>query len=68
MRSDQTIRKYVTAIGKLKDYYTIVCGSRPIEAREVRRLLEDFLHAYDHGSASGGRPAERVRGVPHCGG
>ena len=59
VRSYETIRKYVTAIGKLKDYYTIVCGSRPIEAREVRRLLEDFLHAYDHGSALGWAPASQ---------
>lgn len=49
-RGYETIRKYVIAIGKLKDYYALVCGSRPIEAREIGRLLEDFLHAYDHGA------------------
>lgn len=52
-RSYETLRKYVTAIGKLKDYYTLVCGSRAIEAREISRLLEDFLHAYDHGAVLG---------------
>ena len=56
-RGYETIRKYVIAIGKLKDYYTLVCGSRPLEAREIGRLLEDFLHAYDHGSVLGWAPA-----------
>jgi len=56
-RSYETIRKYVIAIGKLKDYYTFVCKSRPIEAREISRLLEDFLHAYDHGAVLGWAPA-----------
>lgn len=56
-RSYETIRKYVIAIGKLKDYYTFVCNSRPIEAREISRLLEDFLHAYDHGAVLGWPPA-----------
>lgn len=59
VRSYETIRKYVTAIGKLKDYYTFVCSSRPIEAREIRRLLEDFLHAYDHGSVLGWAPSSQ---------
>lgn len=59
VRSYETIRKYVTAIGKLKDYYTFVCSSRPIEAREIRRLLEDFLHAHDHGSVLGWAPSSQ---------
>lgn len=58
-RSYETLRKYVTAIGKLKDYYTFVCGSRPIEAREISRLLEEFLHAYDHGSVLGWAPSSQ---------
>uniref|UniRef100_UPI0035B0285C tyrosine-type recombinase/integrase n=1 Tax=Hylemonella sp. TaxID=2066020 RepID=UPI0035B0285C len=58
-RSYETLRKYVTAIGKLKDYYTLVCASKPIEAREIGRLLEDFLHAYDHGTVLGWAPSSQ---------
>lgn len=58
-RGYETIRKYVIAIGKLKDYYALVCGSRPIEAREIGRLLEDFLHAYDHGAVLGWAPSSQ---------
>lgn len=59
VRSYETIRKYVAAIGKLKDYYTLVCSNRPIEAREIKRLLEDFLYAYDHGTVLGWAPSSQ---------
>lgn len=57
--SYETLRKYVTAIGKLKDYYTLVRKGEPIEARDIGRLIEDFLHAYDHGTVLGWSPSSQ---------
>ena len=53
MRSYETLRKYVVAIGKLKDYYTLVRGGEAVPSGELGSLIEDFLHAYDHGSVLG---------------
>jgi len=53
MRSYETLRKYVVAIGKLKDYYTLIRGGDALLSGELWSLIEDFLHAYDHGSVLG---------------
>ena len=53
MRSYETLRKYVVAIGKLKDYYTLVRGGEVVPVGELGSLIEEFLHAYDHGSKLG---------------
>lgn len=53
MRSYETLRKYVVAIGKLKDYYTLARGGAAVPTGELGWLIEDFLHAYDHGSVLG---------------
>lgn len=53
MRSYETLRKYVVAIGKLKDYYTLVRGGDALSSDELGSLIEDFLYAYDHGSVLG---------------
>lgn len=53
MRSYETLRKYVTAIGKLKDYYTLVRGGEAVPDGELGSLIEEFLAAYDHGSVLG---------------
>lgn len=53
MRSYETLRKYVVAIGKLKDYYTLVRESEAIPSGDLGSLIEEFLHAYDHGSVLG---------------
>ena len=52
-RSYETLRKYVTAIGKLKDYYTLVRGGESVPSGELGWLIEEFLHAFDHGSVLG---------------
>jgi len=53
MRSYETLRKYVTAIGKLKDYYSLVRRGESLEHGEFGWLVEEFLHAFDHGAALG---------------
>lgn len=53
MRSYETLRKYVVAIGKLKDYYTLVRGGEAVPSGELGSLIEEFLHAYDHGTVLG---------------
>lgn len=53
MRSYETLRKYVVAIGKLKDYYTLVCGGDAVPSGELGALIEKFLYAYDHGTVLG---------------
>ena len=53
MRSYATLRKYVSAIGKLKDYYTLVRGGESVPNGELGSLIEEFLYAYDHGTVLG---------------
>ena len=53
MRSYETLRKYVVAIGKLKDYYTLVREGEVVPVGELGSLIEEFLHAYDHGAVLG---------------
>lgn len=53
LRSYETIRKYVSAIGKLKDYYTLEYKGASLESSELGLFLEKFLHAFDHGSVLG---------------
>lgn len=51
--SYETLRKYVVAIGKLKDYYTLVRGGETVPIGELGWLIEEFLQAFDHGSVLG---------------
>jgi len=53
MRSYETLRKYVAAIGKLKDYYELVRCGEPVPSGELGWLVEEFLYAYDHGTVLG---------------
>jgi integrase len=53
MLSYETLRKYVVAIGKLKDYYILVREGEAVASGELGSLLEDFLYAYDHGTVLG---------------
>lgn len=53
MRSYETLRKYVGAIGKLKDYYTLVRKGEVVPSGELGSLIEEFLYAYDHGTVLG---------------
>lgn len=57
LRSYETLRKYVSAIGKMKDYYTLVRKDEAINPEELSLLVEDFLHAFDNGSVLGWAPA-----------
>jgi integrase len=59
LRSYETLRKYVSAIGKLKDYYTLVRGGAALDGGELRSMLEEFLHAFDHGSVLGWSPSSQ---------
>lgn len=53
MRSYETLRKYIAAIGKLKDYYTLVRGGEALPSGELGSFIEEFLHAFDHGTVLG---------------
>lgn len=57
--SYETIRKYVGAVGKLKDYYALVRGGEAIRPEDIGGLLEDFLFAYDQGSVLGWSSASK---------
>jgi len=57
LRSYETLRKYVVAIAKLKDYYTLVYKDGILAIPTLGSLIEDFLHAYDHGKVLGWSPA-----------
>ena len=39
MRSYETLRKYVVAIGKLKDYYTLIRGGDALLSGELGSLI-----------------------------
>lgn len=55
--SYSALTKKVVAIGKLRDYYLIEKRGRSLAPGELRELLEDFLHDFDHGKVLGWRPA-----------
>ena len=57
--SYETLRKYVSAIGKLKDYYSLIRKEEALKPDELGLLVEDFLHAFDHGSVLGWAPASQ---------
>lgn len=57
IRSYESIRKTVVAIGKLRDFYLLVHEGCLLAPSDVKSLLEDFLFAFDHGSELGWRPA-----------
>ncbi len=56
-RSYEAISKSVVAIGKLRDYYKLVCGSMDLAPGKLRMFLEEFLAAFDRGTVLGWRPA-----------
>lgn len=56
-RSYESIKKSVIAIGKLRDFYMLERAGGVLKEGALRALLEDFLFAYDHGSALGWAPA-----------
>jgi site-specific recombinase XerD len=56
-RSYETISKTVVAIGKLRDYYKLVCKDMEIGPGKLRTFLEEFLAAFDRGTVLGWRPA-----------
>lgn len=55
--SYSAITKKVVAVGKLRDYYLLVKGGRSLAPGELRDLLENFLHDFDHGKVLRWRPA-----------
>lgn len=55
--SYEKIRTLVIAIGKLRDFYVLELGGATITPGDLKRLLEDFLFAFDHGTVLGWRPA-----------
>lgn len=56
-RSYESISKSVVAIGKLRDYYKLVCHDVSIKPGGLRTFLEEFLAAFDRGTVLGWRPA-----------
>lgn len=56
-RSYEAISKSVAAIGKLRDYYKLVCNDMDLGPGKLRTFLEEFLAAYDRGTVLGWRPA-----------
>jgi integrase len=56
-RSYEGISKAVVAIGKLRDYYKLVCNDMEIGPGKLRTFLEEFLAAFDRGTVLGWRPA-----------
>lgn len=55
-RSYESISKSVTAIGKLRDYYKLVCNDKSLSPGQLRTFLEEFLAAFDRGTVLGWRP------------
>lgn len=55
--SYEAISKAVVAIGKLLDYYKLLCTEPALTPGKLRNLLENFLVAFDHGTVLGWRPA-----------
>lgn len=55
-RSYETITKSVAAIGKLRDYYKLVCNDMDLGPGQLRTFLEEFLAAFDRGTVLGWRP------------
>nr|CBA28360.1 hypothetical protein Csp_A06880 [Curvibacter putative symbiont of Hydra magnipapillata] len=55
--SYESITKSVIAIGKLRDFYKLVCGDTPVGSGKLRNILEDFLAAFDRGTVLEWRPA-----------
>ncbi len=56
-RSYASIAKAVGAIGKLRDFYSLIWQRQVLADGDIKLLLEDFLYAYDNGSVLGWRPA-----------
>lgn len=56
-RSYEAISKSVVAIGKLRDYYKLVCNDMALGPGMLRTFLEEFLAAFDRGTVLGWRPA-----------
>ena len=52
-----SIYKEVSIIGKLRDYYQLVKRSEAVTPQGMRRLLDEFLYAFDTGSVLGWEPA-----------
>lgn len=55
--SYEVISKTVIAIGKLRDFYTLVSKHSAVTPGKLRSLLEDFLVAFDHGTVLDWRPS-----------
>ncbi|WP_157130305.1 hypothetical protein [Burkholderia cenocepacia] len=51
--SYEKIRKAVSAIGKLRDFYLCERGGEVLAPSGLKGLLEDFLFAIDHGTVLG---------------
>ena len=57
VRSYESITKSVIAIGKLRDYYFLVCKNNQSEVATAKAILEDFLYAFDNGTVLGWKAA-----------
>lgn len=51
VRSYESITKSVIAIGKLRDFYLLVLKSNAQHEISIKTFLEDFLYAFDNGTA-----------------
>jgi integrase len=56
-RSYESISKSVLAIGKLRDFYKLVCNDVTLGPGKLRTFLEEFLAAFDRGTVLSWRPA-----------
>lgn len=61
VRSYESISKSVAAIGKLRDYYKLVCSETYIGPGHLRTFLEEFLAAFDRGTVLDWRPVSNQR-------
>lgn len=55
--SYEKIQKMVGSVGKLRDFYVLVCRAESVPDGGFKSLIEDFLFAYDRGTELGWRPA-----------